>query len=132
MNTFSITTRKNIIASLIAPLAVIPASLVLTIYSLIANGSSLSKLTSETFFLIIIGLIYSYPLTILFGFTSVLILKRFKMYNLFNTLVIAVLVATIVCSFIVLTISVWLFASYYAVIVASIYWYVFNKVANKI
>ena len=54
------------------------------------------------------------------------------MYNLFNTLVIAVLVATLVCSFIVLTISVWLFASYYAVIVASIYWYVFNKVANKI
>ncbi len=132
MNTFSITTRKNIIATLTAPLAVIPASLVFTLFSLITNEHSLSKLTSEAFILILFGLIYSYPLTVLLGFTSVLILRRFKLFSFYNTLIIAVLVATIVCSFIVLTLSIWLLATYYAVIVASVYWYVFHKVANKI
>jgi len=132
MKTFSSTTRKNITASLIAPLAVIPASLLLSCYSLLASYSSLSKLFAETMFLIISGLIVAYPITVVVGFTSVLILKCFKYFNLVNTLLIAVLVASLIPSLFSYNLGVWLFIVYYALAIACLYWYVFQKVANKI
>jgi hypothetical protein len=132
MKTFSTTTRKNITASLIAPLAVIPATILISCYSLIVHNQSFSKLISETLFLTFFSLVIAYPITFTVGFSSVFILKRFQYFNLVNTLLIALVIAFLFFVIFSNNVGIWLLSSYYSVVIALLYWYVFHKVVNKI
>ncbi|MEH6393926.1 hypothetical protein [Pseudoalteromonas sp.] len=134
MKTFSETTRKNIIACIIAPFSVFPAIfalyLVLFLYAVVAK-SSVSTTGFEVGFLVaFIGWVMALFLTLAYGLPTALILQRYQRFNL-KMLVPFSLVPTYVIS--VATdaeFGVLLIYAYCSVIVAAAYWYMFNKRIN--
>ncbi len=132
MKTFSSTTRKNIAASLIAPLAIIPAILVFMLIAFLFSDNHNAKWFEGLTFFIVLGLYIAYPITIFFGSSSVLVLKYFDQFTLVNTLIIAVILATLVSAVLVPVFKTWIFISYLSLSISCAYWYVFHRVANKI
>lgn len=131
MKTFSETTRKNIVACIIAPFSVFPAILalylVLSLYAVFAK-SSISTTGFEVGFLVaFVGWVVALSLTLIYGLPTALMLQRYKRFNL-KILVPFSLVPTCVISVVTdAELGILLMYIYCSVIVAAAYWCTFKK-----
>lgn len=80
MNTFSETTRKNIFAVAVGPLALVPAIVLATMINVLSQGidSDWQGAILSALFVSVVGLLIAYPLVILLGIPAVLVLLHYK------------------------------------------------------
>lgn len=96
MKAYSDRTRKVVIASLLGPLAVIPAMVVAVAVMYMFDVSSqepVSEIFEGTFVMAAFSLFYSYPLVIIYGLPLYLILRRYKKDSLIYILSLSLLPA---------------------------------------
>ena len=127
-------TRKIVFAVLIGPLAFIPAFFLASIVSKVFNlrfegfQNERNILLDEPFAASMIGLVYSYPMTIFFGVPAMLLLKSMGVLNIYTLILVGSLGASIVAQVISWpSFSVWLFLSYFSTAVCIGCWYLYKN-----
>ena len=110
--------RKNFFACLFGPLAVIPATLLYILVHAIFFQQTLDGQFGFFLFFMFMGLCIAYPITLVFGLPTSLLLQRFNRFNWYYLLIV---VLTSVGVFTILTgntIGAFMFTAYYSVAVA--------------
>ena len=131
MLTVGDTTRKNILAVLLAPLFVIPS--VIVIYFLawlyeISVGNEVTATVTHLIFLLELVLAIAYLATLILGPPSVLLLKRFSMLNYSAVLSVAVIASLLIILLIPLWDMAMLLVFISAASVASGYWLIYKHI----
>ena len=125
--------RKNIAAVTVAPLAIIPAIILYGLLTLIfQEGADANALFAGSGLLMAVILVIAYPVTLICGPISVVILKRFNRFTLINTLLISVIASSITSLFMDFDLKYWLISAYLAISVAVTYWLVYKRFFNEI
>jgi hypothetical protein len=125
MMTFSELFRKNLLACLLGPLAIVPASALYALgYKLLEPTANEDQSGIVPMF-ILFGLLVAYPMTILVGLPISLLLQRICRFNLFYLLSASFFVVAGYTLFVSGSFSGFLFILYYSTSVAwaSYYFY---------
>ena len=125
MKTFSELFRKNLLACLFGPLAIIPATIVYSLgYKLIEPAANEDQSGVMPLF-ILFGLIVAYPITLLVGLPVSILLQKLSRFNLMNLLLVTLFVVSGYALFVGGSFSGYLFILYFSVSVAlaSYYFY---------
>tara|TARA_R110002124_G_scaffold124633_1_gene283690 strand:- start:84 stop:482 length:399 start_codon:yes stop_codon:yes gene_type:complete len=131
MKVFSTNLRKAIAATIISPLAVIPAILIFTLISWLFDSDFVASDFEELPVLFMIILFLAYPLTAAIALPCTFLLLRFNLMKLTVILAIAVVAALIISLMFNLTFSGWGFYTYLTCSIAFLYWFVFTRVCNE-
>jgi uncharacterized membrane protein YeaQ/YmgE (transglycosylase-associated protein family) len=85
MNTFSETTRRNIFAVAVGPLALVPAIILATLLNVLFQGSDSDWQGAivSALFVSVVGLLIAYPLVVVLGVPAVLVLRRYQTLGFF-------------------------------------------------
>lgn len=102
MNTFSDTTRRNVFAVAVGPLALVPAGVLATLVNVLLQGkdSDWQGAIVSSLFVSVVGLLIAYPLVVVLGVPAVLVLSRYQMLGFFPLAIFGLLGA--------LPVTVWL------------------------
>ncbi|MDO6567723.1 hypothetical protein Q4561_11695 [Alteromonas sp. 1_MG-2023] len=135
MKTFSLTTRKNIRALLVAPFAVFPAVcflyLVLFFYALATNEVvSTTGLVDVGLIMAFLGWIFAVVLTFFYGLPMALLLQRINKFKLSMLLPVSMFPTLITLLVTKTEYGILFIYAYSSVIVAITYWFMFNKKSN--
>ncbi|MCC2608183.1 hypothetical protein [Planctobacterium marinum] len=137
MKTFSLTTRKNIRAVLIAPFSVFPAVfflyLLLFFYALATNEVvSSTDLVDVGVIVAFVGWIFAVVLTFIYGLPIALLLQRINKFKLSLLLPVSLFPTLTILLVTKAEFGVLFLYAYCSVIVAITYWFMFNKQSNGI
>ena len=86
MRTFSTSFRKNLFATLLGPLSVIPATIVYALAFKVIEPSANNSNFELVPLVVVVALMVAYPVTLLFGLPISLILQKVNRFSLINLL----------------------------------------------
>ena len=128
-------TKKNLAAGLIGPLGLYPAFFVAWIVLALLDtceGRASFESASDGLLLFLgmatVGLIYAYPLTIVFGLPAAALLRKVKLFNLPVVLLVSLIPVSILFGVFVPTFHGWLIYGYASLSVALLCWLTFKWV----
>ncbi|WP_319557348.1 hypothetical protein [Thiomicrorhabdus sp.] len=128
-------TKKNLAAGLIGPLGLYPAFFVAwVVLALLDTYEGRASLESASDGLLLflgmatVGLIYAYPLTIMFGLPSAAFLRKLNLFKLPIVLLISLIPVSILFGIFVPTFYGWLIYGYASLSVAFLCWLTFKWV----
>lgn len=124
MKTFSETTRKNVLSILVGPLAVIPAMLLMGVFTVVFFPEQSARTDWRevfNFFGSLITLI-AYVLTVVVALPIVLVLQRFNQFTLPSVIFAALAIAGVLCLASSIQLFAFLYFSYFTVSVALACW----------
>ena len=128
MRTFGDLFRKNLLAFLLGPLAVIPATILYGgVFKFIDPVANYDQ-GSVTPLFIIFGLLVAYPVTLIIGLPSSVLLEKFGKLNLINLLLVSALVISIYVLMMGGSFLGYLFMLYFAVWVVCGCWLFYRTV----
>ena len=123
MNTFSSQFRKNFLACLIGPLAIIPATVVYALaFKVIEPAANVDNFELVPF-MALFGLLFAYPVTLLVGLPISLVLQRMHTFNFATLSVIVVLLAALYSFINSIQLLEFAFIIYFSIWVSSTCWY---------
>jgi len=127
MRTFSETFRKHLIACLLGPLSVIPATILYTLaFKFIAPEANADNFDLFPL-VVIVALMVAYPATLFVGLPISFILQKFNRFNLLN-LLIAVTTCLLIYGYLTNARMIELvLVTYYAFFVSSSCWYLYKR-----
>ena len=131
MRTFSASTQGIVAGTILSPLAVIPASLILFVVASIFSSNSNSNYFDGIQFFFLMTLLISYPLMLFVGAPLAFVLKRYALLSFKLVL----LVSVVLSSFMSVTIfspsiNIWLLSLFYSTSVVACFWFVYRWVDN--
>jgi hypothetical protein len=86
MRTFSTSFRKNLFATLLGPLTVIPATIVYALAFKVIEPSANNSNFELVPLVVVVAVMVAYPVTLLFGLPISLILQKVNRFSLINLL----------------------------------------------
>jgi hypothetical protein len=126
MNTFGEQFRKNLLACLMGPLAILPATVLYSLgYKLLEPAANEDQSGIVPLF-ILFGLLIAYPMTILVGLPISLLLQKIRRFNLFYLLSASCFVVAGYTLFMSGSFSSFLFTLYYSTSVALACYYFYR------
>lgn len=133
MKAFSTETRANIAAFFIGPLFLIPAVLAGIAILSVLNGQAneIGSALAVGVMVALYGLfVFAYPMTLIIGIPSILLLKKFGKYSLLSLVSVSFVGAGIVAVLIEPGLESWLLFCYCSASVSFGCWFVLNKWAR--
>ena len=93
MRTFSETTRRNVFAVAVGPLALMPAIVLATLVNVLLQGgdSDWQGAIMSSLFVSVIGLLIAYPLVVAIGVPAILVLLRYQKLGFFSLAIVGLL-----------------------------------------
>ena len=127
MRAFGDLFRKNLLALLLGPLAVIPATIVYTLgFQFIDPAENQEQFGIAPLF-ILFGLIIAYPATLIIGLPASILLEKFNKFNLLNLLIVSFIVVSIYALIMEGSFFGYLFILYFAIWVACGSWFFYKS-----
>jgi hypothetical protein len=126
MRTFSELFRKNLLAFLLGPLALIPATIVYAIAFKILEPVANFDQGSVAPLFILFGLTIAYPVTLIIGLPCSILLEKFGKFNLVNLLISSTAIVSIYALVMGGSFLGYLFMLYFAVWVACGCWFFYK------
>ncbi len=131
MRTFSDKTRKLIIASITAPIAIVPALFIpLVIHDVVNSLFNLGQSIYYSMLAAIPGWVVAQVLTLVFGLPLVIFLQRSNKFRLVYLLPISAIPALLFFSISGFGLTITLMYIYFSVCVAYTFWFTYWRVSN--